>query len=363
MDKLPALHVLSLPHTSTTWDFGWCAYTMKALKLARMMDKLGYRVYLYGSTESDFENTVPCVLAPPTNKVSYPEWTVPYFSAMNEHIITKMGKLIEPGDIICMTTGWPQKPVMDAFPENASVEYGIGYSGVCANFQVYESYAWMHAVYAYHKGHERNPEEHVGNMTGRFYDAVIPNYFEVDQFPKGHGQGNYLLFIGRMTDLKGWRIAVETAERTGLDLIMAGQYDDSVVQLPSHVTHTGMVGPEERAGLMGNARAVMVPTLYLEPFGGVNVEAQLCGTPVITTDWGGFPETVEQGKTGYRCRTMPEFEKAVWDVQSLNRQYIRKHAIATWSSDVIALQYDTYFKRLMGLSDGSGGFNAKLQSI
>ncbi len=48
-------------------------------------------------------------------------------------------------------------------------------------------------------------------------------------------------------------------------------------------------GAEERLALLGNAKSVLMPTYYLEPFGGVHVEAQLCDTPVITTDWSAFP--------------------------------------------------------------------------
>lgn len=47
----------------------------------------------------------------------------------------------------------------------------------------------------------------------------------------------------------------------------------------------GSVGVKERAELMAYADAVMVPTTYLEPFGGVVIEAMLSGTPAITTDF------------------------------------------------------------------------------
>lgn len=88
----------------------------------------------------------------------------------------------------------------------------------------------------------------------------------------------------------------------------------------------GYVEPKQRNEFMRNAKAVFVPTLYLEAFGGVNVEAQLCGTPVITTDFGVFPETVINGVTGFRCSTLNDFVEAARNVSSLDPYVIRKHA-------------------------------------
>jgi glycosyltransferase involved in cell wall biosynthesis len=346
----PALHIVSLPHTSTTFEYSWCAYTMKALKLARMMEKLDYKVYLYASTESIFENTIPCVMGPPTAQVTEPEWTPKYFEAMNNKAIFEMKKIIQPKDLILLTTGIPQLAIAQAFPDNMCVEYGVGYEGTISPFKVFESYAWMHTSYGYRGAHQ--PGINSMNLQGNWYDCVIPNYFEIDQFPEGNGSGDYLFYIGRLIELKGVNIAVETAHRTGLQLVVAGQGVP-----PEGCQYKGVVGPEERSALMGNARAVLVPSLYLEPFGGVCVESQICGTPVITTDWGAFPETVEQGKTGFRCRTPAEFDTAVTDVLTLDRKYIRERAIAKYSTDAIAPLYDTYFQRLIDLYEGVG-FNA-----
>jgi glycosyltransferase involved in cell wall biosynthesis len=97
---------------------------------------------------------------------------------------------------------------------------------------------------------------------------------------------------------------------------------------------------------MARAHAVLMPTLYLEPFGAVAVEAQLCGTPVITCDWGAFPETVEQGVTGFRCHYLGEFLDAVQRVSELDPVAIRTRAVAKYSLSVVAQQYQSYFERL-----------------
>jgi glycosyltransferase involved in cell wall biosynthesis len=78
----------------------------------------------------------------------------------------------------------------------------------------------------------------------------------------------------------------------------------------------------------------------------VNIESQACGTPVITTDWGAFTETVVEGVTGFRCRNVEEFILATQNVKNLDRNAIRQRAISLYSVDVIAKKYEYYFRRL-----------------
>jgi glycosyltransferase involved in cell wall biosynthesis len=340
------LHIVSLPHTSTTREFSWCAYTQKALKLARMMYYIGDEVTLYATEVSDYYNTVACTPAPETSAVSEPQWTEAFFKPMNDAVIAELHERLEPKDLILLTTGWPQKAIADAFPAHMSVEYGVGYQGVFSNYRVFESYAWAQAVYGWEAG---RIGESVMSKQGRFYDAVIPNYFEEVDFPYGNGQGEYLLFLARKIESKGLGIAIDIADRAGMRLIVAGPGKLTSVQRKAHVEELGVVGPAERSYLMGRATAILCPSLYLEPFGGAAVEAQMCGTPAITTDWGAYPETVEHGVTGFRCRTMADFDFAVQAARLLDRQEIRRKALAKYSTEVVAFQYDKYFTQLDGL--------------
>jgi glycosyltransferase involved in cell wall biosynthesis len=247
-----------------------------------------------------------------------------------------MKKRIEPHDFICLIGGHCQKPIADAFPEHQAVEFGIGYEGTFAKYRVFESYAWMHAVYGSQQG--------AMGANGRFYDTVIPNYFEVDQFPAGKGDGGYLLYMGRMEERKGLQVVADIASRTELPLKLAGQGTP-----PPCGEYVGVVGPAERALLMGEATALLCPTLYIEPFGGVAVEAQLCGTPVLTTDWGAFTETVQQGVSGFRCHTLADFAWAARQASKLDRKRIRERAIALYSTETVSKEYELYFERLLGL--------------
>ena len=75
----------------------------------------------------------------------------------------------------------------------------------------------------------------------------------------------------------------------------------------------------------------------------------MTGTPVITTDWGAFTETVVDGVTGFRCRTFGEFVEAVELAPTLDRKAIRERALTTYSLEAITPRYERYFRRLADL--------------
>ncbi len=333
-------HVVALPHTNTNADFVTCAYTQKVIKFCAMMMSLDHIVYLYGMDAE--KNIAPCTEFIPcgTNKFTPENYITAAFDVKSDHwremnskVIREIGKIQEPHDFICLIGGLCQQPIARAFPEMISVEFGIGYEGVFSDYKVFESYAWMHTVYGQRKG--------ANNADGNFFDCVIPNYFHVPDFPFSDVKDDYYLFIGRLIDRKGFQIAVDVCKHLNKRLLIAGQGDP-----PEYGEYVGVVDAKRRGELMSRAKAVFVPTLYLEPFGGVASEAMLCGTPVITTDWGAFTETVIHGQTGFRCRTLQEFITAAEKVHTLDHAAIRKYAIAKWDMEVVKHSYQEYFDRL-----------------
>lgn len=340
-------HVVGLPHTSITKDFTTCAFTEKVRKFAIMMKSLGHTVYTYGGPEGDSpaDEHIPCITeqerlaAVGENHYTMASFdaNLPHWVKFNNNIIKAIRERLTHKDFICVIGGYSHKAVADAFPDEMTVEFGIGYPGVFAKYKIFESYAWMHTVYG---SMNSNP----GAADGNFFDAVIPGYIDINDFPFVETPDNYLMFTGRLIERKGYDIAVEVAKRLGKTLILAGQGAP-----PAYGVHVGVVGPQKRAELMGNAVASFAPTTYIEPFGTVAPESMACGTPVISTDWGAFTETVVNGVSGYRCRTLKEFIEAVDKCASLDRRLVRAHAIKHYSLEAVAQQYNEHFKRLYQL--------------
>jgi glycosyltransferase involved in cell wall biosynthesis len=359
------LHVVNLPHTEVTEQYMSCAYTQKTLKFCKMMKSLGHEVFLYAGgekTDAPVDEFVSCISkedqikyfgATDITKDFYPiEWneTLPYWQTMNNNAATEIRKRAQQTDIICLIGGSCQKPIADQLKEFQIVEFGIGYQGVFSSFKIFESYAWMHNVYGLQK-----------IENGQYYDSVIPNYFDEKDFPYSEEQDDYYLYIGRMVSRKGVHIAAEVVGKIGGKLKLAGQgiikHEGNVLTSREfeisgdHLEYLGTVGKEERGRLMSRAKAVFVPTQYIGPFEGVSIEAMLCGTPVITTDWGCFAENVIDGFNGYRTRTMGEMMWAAKNVDKLDRKAIREWAIKNFSMDRVKYQYQAYFEQLKQLWD------------
>ena len=355
----PTFHVLGLAHTKTTRDYMSCAYTQKVLKLIPMLTGMGYEVIHYGAEGSKVPTTHVDVITDLEQQSVYGnyDWRREFFrhdpkdaayATFNENAAAAINDRKTEGDILLVTFGNYQKPVTDAVGLHFTVESGIGYEGVYTNYRIFESYSWMHHVYGL-----------LHQKQGSWYDAVIPNYFDLDDFTHRDRdeKEDYFLFMGRLSDVKGLRVAVEVARELGIEIRIAGQGEHETFMLEgANVKYLGSIGPKERDEQMGHAKAVFVPTFYIEPFGGVAVEAQLCGTPVITTDWGVFSETVLHGVTGYRCRTFDDFVFAARNIDKISPNDCRGYAEANYSMQRVAPMYKEYFTKLMDLNSPEGWY-------
>jgi glycosyltransferase involved in cell wall biosynthesis len=263
------------------------------------------------------------------------ENNLPIWKEFNARVREKLIQYVKPKDLILVLGGRAQNNLFD-IPDTMTVEYGVGYEGVYGNYRVFESYAWLHYVYGLLK-----------IKDGLFYDTVINNYFDLNDFTYSDKKENYFLFLSRMTRRKGYEIAIEIAERTKTKLIIAGNGGDRPES--PYVEYVGYADTAKRAELLKNAKALLCPTIYLEPFGGVTIEAMLSGTPVITTDFGAFTETVVNGFNGFRCNTLGDFIQAADNIKGLNNADIREYAAGRFSIEAIKPQYDKYFSRLNDL--------------
>jgi glycosyltransferase involved in cell wall biosynthesis len=344
-------HLLGLPHTQVTREFCSCAFTNKIFFFAKMMRSLGHEVFLYAGDqcETDVTERVVCFTEEERlvhcNGVHYTaaSWNPndPGWKTFNNRCIEEIKKRNKPHDFICIMGGIAQKPVADAVPWLMSVEYGIGHGGSFSKYRVFESYAWQHCVY----GAETYGQP--GSADGRWFDCVIPGYFDIDEFPFSAEKEDYVLFVGRLTERKGPHVAAEICKTAGIPLKVAGQGEP-----PKNCEYVGVVNAEERGRLMSKARCLIMPTLYIEPFGNVAVEAQACGTPVITVPWGAMVETVVEGVTGFHCHTMNEFVTNIEKCKSLDPNTIRNHARNNYSLPIIAGKYEKHFERLLTLWKG-----------
>jgi glycosyltransferase involved in cell wall biosynthesis len=181
----------------------------------------------------------------------------------------------------------------------------------------------------------------------------IPNPIDLGAWALQERKGDYLLWVGRMTPEKGPHRAIVAARAAGVRLVLAGviQAGQQVFfdrEIAPHidgdrVRFVGEVGGSVKRSLFANARGLLMPIRWNEPFGMVMVEALACGTPVIAFPEGAARELVVHGHTGY----LVDGERAMADAVS-NLPRIAPRACRAWVAehcdvDVVASAYaETY---------------------
>jgi hypothetical protein len=351
-------HILGIPHTASNKFYSSCAFTQKVVNMCKMLKMKGHTVYHYGNELSmvDCDEHISVTDAddinPPYRSGEFDQGSPVYVKFMN-NAIREIGVRKQTNDFL-LTFWTALRPVTDQFPDLAVVEAGIGYPfGHYAPFKVFESYAMLHAF----RGLDAVA---TANGNSWWYDVVIPNSYDYTDFKFSNTRGDYLLFMGMRangSEGKGDYIAAQIARAAGLPLKMAG----SGVYTGDHggCEIVGFVNGEERAELIAGARAVLTPSLFVEPFCGVHVEAMLSGTPVISTDWGAFAEYNVHGVTGYRCRTFEQFVWAAKNIDKISRRRCRDWARSNFSIVRVAELYDEYWNMVRDVKAGAGWYQER----
>lgn len=210
---------------------------------------------------------------------------------------------------------------------------------------VYKKYN-PHSFYVSISDSDRHPEL-------EYLDTVY-NGIDERLFQPGGGQGDYLLYFGRIHPHKGAYEAIQIAMQSNKPLILCGLIQDEAYFREkvapylndSTIVYKGNVGPDQRNSLLGNALALLHPISFEEPFGLSVAEAMMCGTPVIAFKRGSMKELIIHGKTGFLVHTIKEAVTAAGNIKSISRPECRQHALTNFSSQVMAGHYLQLYQKI-----------------
>jgi glycosyltransferase involved in cell wall biosynthesis len=214
---------------------------------------------------------------------------------------------------------------------------------------IYRAFSHMPLVSI--SNHQRKPVPPV-NWRGTVYHG-LPE----DLLKEGSGEGGYLAFLGRICADKGILPAIEIARRAGLTLKVAAKVDPAdqayferevrpILDHSPHVEFIGEIGDAQKPEFLGNAKALLFPISWPEPFGLVMIESMACGTPVIAFNYGSVPEIMEDGLTGFVVDDIDGAVAATARLDQLFRPSIRSRFEERFSSRAMAQEYVRIYQEL-----------------
>jgi glycosyltransferase involved in cell wall biosynthesis len=193
--------------------------------------------------------------------------------------------------------------------------------------------------------------------------ATVYHGLPMDEYVPGPGRGDYFLFLGRISAEKRPHVAIHAARRAGVRLVIAAKVDEvdrdyfetEVVPLLGYpgIDFVGEVDEAGKARLLRDARGLLFPILWPEPFGLVMVESMAFGTPVITRRCGSTPEVVSHGRTGFVCDDDDALQAAIRGIDRIDRAACRRWVESRFSVGRMAAQYEAIYERLIE-SSGRG---------
>jgi glycosyltransferase involved in cell wall biosynthesis len=213
------------------------------------------------------------------------------------------------------------------------------------------------------------------NWAGNVYHGLAEQLF----IPNYHPAGEYIAYLGRIIEPKGVHLAIAAVKaynkthKTRYKLKIAGKHYSSnakdtywQTQIAPHidneaVIYEGFIGATAaKQAFLGNARALLVPSTFEEPFGMVVIEALACGTPVIGLNSGAIPEIIQDGVNGLlvpkgpaEAATIKALAQAIGGVEQIDRNACRASFEDRFTAQRMCQEHLSIYRRLIQSPDRS----------
>jgi len=152
---------------------------------------------------------------------------------------------------------------------------------------------------------------------------LVKHNFVATDIAPNFESGQYYIYSGRLSEEKGIDILLDAFKMSSRKLLIAGdgpmkEIVESVAGENANITYAGKCDLHQNYKLISNAKALIFPSKWHEPFGRTIVEAFAHGTPAIASALGGITEIITDQQNGFLfnpykkgdlIRAINEFEK------------------------------------------------------
>ena len=268
-------------------------------------------------------------------------------------------------------------PVLGTFhgpPFTANTEFDIGGMYNTADLEQIHDFHGYYAACISNAMTKTVPKNIAPRTLPAVHNAIIP-----EDFPFVAEKKNYFITLARFAPYKGQHIAVKAAMKLKKRLRMAGvvsditsnqkllfelanplspyrgdpqfrYYSDKIlpyVLRSRYITYSGNLSGRRKMKLLSEAKALLFPIEWDEPFGMSVIEALACGTPVIAMNRGAMPEIIEHGVTGFLANNEEEFVEYMRRIDEIDPAACRRSVEERFSASAMADAYIERYKEVI----------------
>ncbi|MEI6886620.1 MAG: glycosyltransferase [bacterium] len=209
------------------------------------------------------------------------------------------------------------------------------------------------------------------NFVGNVYNGIDKDVYK----PNLSKNQKYFAYFGRIIEAKGVHLAIKACIKANVELKIAGKhyeslgkdtYWDNVIKPyldNENIKYVGFLNTiESKQEFLSNAKALIMPSVWEEPFGMVAIESLASGTPVIGLNSGAIPEIIDNKQNGYLVKKyiktsdknnsldedkiVNEITKSIKNIGSIDREKCRISFEESFTLDKMALSYLKIYSKL-----------------